>query len=104
MKKTACKTLLSLLCALTLLVCAVPAMPLVAAETEETLPQAEGKTLLEQIIERDGLLDGVWYPWINAGQSGHNLCGNKVMAQYYSADWARVELDYYGADKVYREI
>ncbi len=104
MKKTACKTLLSLLCAITLLVCAVPAMPLVSAETEEILPQAEGKTLLEQIIERDGLLDGVWYPWINAGQSGHNLTGNELMAKYYSADWARVELDYYGADKVYREI
>ena len=101
MKKTACKVL-SLLCAVVLMACAVPTA--VFAEMGCDFPWTKNQTLLEEIIERDGLLDGVWYPWINAGQSGHNLCGNKVMAQYYSADWARVELDYYGADKVYREI
>ena len=107
MKKAVSKALVSLLLAVTMLVGMVPtgafAVP-VSAEMGCDFPWTKGQTLLEQIIERDGLLDGVWYPWINAGQSGHNLCGNKVMAQYYGADWARVELDYYGADKVYREI
>ena len=104
MKKTVCKVL-SLLCAVLLMACAIPFAALTTtAEMGCDFPWTKGQTLLEQIIERDGLLDGVWYPWINAGQSGHNLCGNKIMAQYYSADWARVELDYYGADKVYREI
>ena len=105
MKKTVCKTLLTLLCAATLLVGMVPFGAFtVSAEMGCDFPWTKEQTLLEEIIERDGLLDGVWYPWINAGQSGHNLCGNKLMAQYYGEEWARVELDYYGADKVYREI
>ena len=104
MKKTACK-ILSLLCAVVVMACAIPfAAFTVSAEMGCDFPWTKGQTLLEQIIERDGLLDGVWYPWINAGQSGHNLTGNDVMAKYYGADWARVELDYYGADNVYREI
>ena len=105
MKKTACKALLSLLCAVVLLMGALPFSALtVSAEMGCDFPWTKGQTLLEQIIERDGLLDGVWYPWINSGQSGHNLTGNDIMAQYYGEEWARVELDYYGADKVYREI
>ena len=104
MKKTACK-ILSLLCAVVLMACAIPfAAFTVSAEMGCDFPWTKEQTLLEQIIERDGLLDGVWYPWINAGQSGHNLTGNDVMAKYYGEEWARVELDYYGADKVYREI
>ncbi len=104
MRKTACKVL-SLLCAMVMMACAIPfAAFTVSAEMGCDFPWTKEQTLLEQIVERDGLIDGIWYPWINAGQSGHNLTGNEVMAKYYSADWARVELDYHGADKVYREI
>ena len=105
MRKTLSKALLSLLCAVTLLAGMVPLTAITAsAEMGCDFPWTKEQTLLEQIIERDGLLDGVWYPWINAGQSGHNLTGNDLMAKYYGEEWARVELDYYGADKVYREI
>ena len=66
------------------------------------------KMLVEEILERDGLIDGIWMPWFNEGQTGHNLTGNDLMAEYYNSnttkDWNRVELDYYGADKIYREI
>ena len=105
MKKTACKVLLSLLCALTLLVGMIPLSVVTAtAEMGEGFPWTKEQTLLEEIIERDGLIDGVWFPWFNAGGSGHNLTGNDVMAKYYDAANARVEMDYYGADKIYREI
>ena len=105
MKKTACKVLLSLLCALTLLVGMIPLSAVTAtAEMGEGFPWTKEQTLLEEIIERDGLIDGVWFPWFNAGGSGHNLTGNDVMAKYYDAANARVEMDYYGADKIYREI
>ena len=104
MKKTVCKVL-SLLCAVVLMACAIPLTALTAtAEMGCDFPWTKEQTLLEQIVERDGLLDGIWFPWFNAGGSGHNLVGNKLMAQYYGAEWARVELDYYGADKIYREI
>ena len=101
MKKTACK-LLSLLCAVVLMVCAIPFTA--SAEMGCDFPWTKGQTLLEEIIERDGLLDGVWFPWFNAGGSGHNLTANEVMAKYYDAANARVEMDYYGADKIYQEI
>ena len=104
MKKNVCKALLSLLCAITLLLGVVPFAAFSVAAVGADFPWTKQDTLLEQILKRDGLLDGIWYPWINAGQSGHNLAGNDVMAKYVNADWARVELDYYGADKVYREI
>ena len=74
MKKTVSKVL-SLLCAVLMLACAIPFAALTTpAEMGCDFPWTKGQTLLEQIVERDGLLDGVWYPWINAGQSGHNLC------------------------------
>ncbi len=66
------------------------------------------KMLVEEILERDGLIDGIWFPWFNAGETGHNLTGNDLMADYYNSsstkNWDRVEMDYYGADKIYREI
>ena len=101
MRKTVCR-LLSLLCAVVLMACAIPFT--VSAEMGCDFPWTKGQTLLEQIVERDGLLDGVWFPWFNAGGSGHNLTGNDVMAKYYDAANARVEMDYYGADKIYAEI
>ena len=64
--------------------------------------------LIEEILERDGLIDGIWFPWLNASAGSHNLTGNDIMAAYYNsdpnADWARVELDYIGADEIYRQI
>ena len=106
------KSLLSLLCAVALLVCLVPtafALP----DTNKMggdFPWTDKKEpmLIEQILERDGLIDGIWFPWFNAAQSGHNLTGNDLMAKYYNAnaseDWARVEMDYIGADKIYQQI
>ena len=104
MKKNVFKALLSLLCAFVLLVGVVPFAAFQVAAVGTDFPWTKTNTLLEEILQRDGLLDGVWYPWINAGSSGHNLAGNDVMAKFYGADWARVELDYHGADNVYREI
>ena len=104
MKKNVCKALLSLLCALTLLLGAVPFAAFTASAVGTNFPWTKQNTLLEEILQRDGLLDGVWFPWFNAGGSGHNLTGNDVMAKYYDAANARVEMDYYGADKIYQEI
>ncbi len=86
-------------------------MPLsVFAEMGGDFPwtDTEDKMLIEEILERDGFIDGIWMPWFNEGQTGHNLTGNDLMADFYNSsstkDWSRVELDYYGADKIYREI
>ena len=86
-------------------------MPLTAfAEMGGDFPWtgSDDKMLIEEILERDGFIDGIWFPWFNGGQTGHNLTGNDLMADYYNSsstkNWDRVEMDYYGADKIYREI
>ncbi len=101
MKHMRMKSILAVLCMVALLVTSV--LPVVADLGGE-FPWRKTETTVEKILQRDGLIDGVWYPWINSGSSGHNLTGNDLMAKYYGEEWARVELDYHGADKVYREI
>ena len=105
------KNLLSLLCALLLVVGLIPATAFTAtAELGGDFPwtDEEKPMLIEQILERDGFIDGIWFPWLNGSGSGHNLTGNELMAAYYnssaSSDWNRVELDYIGADKIYQQI
>ena len=100
--------LATLLLVVTPLTAIVPAS--VSAEMGGDFPWTEeqDKMLIEEILERDGFIDGIWMPWFNEGQTGHNLTGNDLMADYYnsssSKNWDRVEMDYYGADKIYREI
>ena len=74
--------------------------------------ESEEPMLIEQILERDGFLDGIWYPWLDGGRCGHNLTANDLMAQYYNSpqnsekfvDWNSVELDRLGADTIYQQI
>ncbi len=108
MIKRLTQSVLPTLCALMLLCTMVS--PVWAAFGSGDMPWLKEQSLLDQILERDGFIDGIWYPWLNSGSTGHNLCGNEVMATYYGSseakakEWSRVELDYHGADKVYREI
>ena len=103
MKKRLFTTLLSLICALTLLVSmGAP----VYAGMGERFPWTEEEKpyLIEEILERDGLIDGIWFPWFDGGNVGHSLTSNEVMSYYYGSGWTRVALDSVGADKIYREI
>ena len=102
MKRFLPQTILSLLCAVALLVSTVPTA--VVAKTGLDFPWTKEATLLEQIVQRDGLIDGIWYPWLVPGHNSHSLAGNEVMAKYYGEQYASVELDVYGADRVYRQI
>ena len=82
----------------------------VSAEMGGDFPwtDTDEKMLIEEILERDGFIDGIWLPWFNSGQTGHNLTGNDLMATYYNSssakDWNRVEMDYLGADVIYQDI
>ena len=102
------KKLLAILLSLLMLASTLPVA--VFAEMGGDFPWtgSSDKMLIEEILERDGFIDGIWMPWFNAGETGHNLTGNDLMADYYnsnsSKNWDRVELDYHGADKIYREI
>ena len=97
------KKLLSLLCALTMLVALVPAacLPTAAAETRAA------KTLYQEILERDGFIEGVWYPWFTHTYLGCGFTANEVAAQWITNGWYdfnKVGIDTYGADNIYAEI
>lgn len=98
------KKLLSLLCAWTLLLALVPTAAVVtvsAAEAKAT------KTLYQQILERDGFIEGVWYPWFTHTYLGCGFTANEVAAQWITNAWYdfnKVGIDTYGADKIYAEI
>ncbi len=113
MRKLSMK-LLPLLCAVALLAVLVPAGVLpVAAAKDKALPHRSETTLMEKIIERDGFLDGIWYPWFTHTYLGCSLTSNEMAHQYLNGranatncwyDFSKVGLDEYGPDKIYQEI
>ncbi|MBQ6848833.1 MAG: carbohydrate binding domain-containing protein [Clostridia bacterium] len=108
MTKRLFKRMLSVALAVLMLVSL--AAPVFAKMGSSDMPWLKDQSLLDQILERDGFIDGIWYPWFNDAYSAHNLSGNEIMAMYYAPDertaqvWSRVEMDYIGADKIYRQI
>ena len=100
-----CNRITALLCALLLLVGLVPAAA-VSAALGEGFPYTPEKEpmLIEQILERDGFIDGIWFPWFDGGNVGHSLTGNETMVKYQGSSWSTVAMDTVGADKIYREI
>ncbi len=99
--------LASLLCALLVLVGVVPVAAISHAPAMgEGFPYtpADQPMLIEQILERDGFIDGIWFPWFDGGRVGHSLTGNDTMVKYESSKWGTVAMDTVGADKIYREI
>ncbi|MBQ4332172.1 MAG: hypothetical protein IJC33_00115 [Clostridia bacterium] len=101
--KNSIKTLLSALCALALLAGLAGMLP---AAAEDAAP-AEQKTLYQQILERDGFIEGVWYPWFTHNYLGSGLTANEVAQKWIDNRWYgfdSVGIDAYGADKIYKEI
>ncbi len=98
---------LSMLCALVLLVGLMPASavsPTPAMGEGFPYTPADKPLLIEQILERDGLIDGIWFPWFDGGNVGHSLTGNETMVKYQGSSWSTVAMDNVGAHKIYREI
>ena len=108
MTKQLTKRVLSVMLAVLMLF--ATAAPVLAQMGSGDMPWLKKGTLLEQILQRDGFIDGIWYPWFNGGTTGHNLTGNEVMATHYgyntskATEWSRVEFDHVGADEIYRQI
>ncbi len=103
--------LLALLVALMVLVSAIPSSAFAEMGGDFPWTDTDSEFLIEEILKRDGFIDGIWFPWIDGGRCGHNLTGNDVMAEYYNTpngsgfiDWNSVELDRRGADTIYRQI
>lgn len=97
------KRWLALCCAAVMLLALCPAAALPVGAGTVLVHRTE-TTLMEQIIARDGCLEGIWFPWFGHDNLGHGLTSNEVMVEYVGNQWATVGIDEYGTDSIYREI
>ena len=102
MSRSKFRVILPILCSIALLL-GVFSATYVSGKTEAK----EKKELngVEKILERDGYLEGIWYPWFRHTWLGHCLTGNDMMADVLNGDaHMKVGIDQYGEINIYREI
>ena len=76
----------------------------VAASGGVVFPWRDEPNGIEKILERDGYLEGIWYPWFTHHNLGHGFTANELMTQYVGSTWEDVGFVQYGAANIYREI
>lgn len=101
MRRFKIKVWLPILCAVTLLVSSVSTSFVLGGDI---FPGHEEKTGIEKILERDGYLEGIWYPWLTHHNLGHGFTTNELMVKYCGDTWDDVGFEQYGAKNLYREI
>lgn len=106
------RRLLTLLCAMAMLVALIPAGA-VPVSAGKTLVNRTETTLLEEILERDGFIEGIWYPWFTHEYLGCGLTSNELAAKWLNGwsgitncwyDFTKVGFDEHGPENIYREI
>ena len=95
------KIFLPILCTLALLLSVVG---VVAVSGGSEQPKKGATTGVDAILERDGYLEGIWYPWLTHQNLGHGLASNELMTKYVGNTWSTVGIEQYGATSIYREI
>ncbi len=100
MKKTGWRRLVGAVTAAVLLLTVLP----LGAVGQSVFPWEREDNGIEQILQRDGYLEGIWFPWFNHVNLGHGLTSNEVMVEYVGNAWATVGLDDYGPENIYQQI
>ena len=99
MKQRYLHKLLSLLLCGALLCCAAGCG--LGAQGEDTLPPANS---VAQIIQRDGYLEGIWWPWFTHDDLGHGFTANETMVKYVGNAWSTVGMDKYSDQYLLEQI
>ena len=102
--KSKLRFFLSLLSATALLAGVLPASAATAPGGDFAYTDSKKPMLIEQILQRDGLIDGIWMPWFEGMTGSHSLTANDVMVRYFGENWSTVAMDTLGADQVYYNI
>jgi len=101
MRRTTIKVVLPILCSIALLF-GIFGATMASGKTQTWRDEANG---IEKILERDGYIEGIWYPWFRHSWLGHCLTGNDMMADVLGSDsYMQIGLDQYGEVSLYREI
>ena len=107
--------LISLLCAVVVLTCAVGTL---LVQGDEQAPKTAGDTpaatavssnyptalAVADILERDGYLEGIWFPWLTHGDLGHGFTANETMVEYVGNTWGTVGIDKYSDKYLLEQI
>ena len=101
---------LSLLCAAMLTVSVVGALlaqgAVTAPDTAPTATSEANPTALAvaDILDRDGYLEGIWWPWFTHADLGHGLTANETMVKYVGSSWGTVGIDKYNDKYLLEQI
>lgn len=100
--------LVTALCALVLLTAVVGSLLAQGAAdgATPTAPASANPTALSvaDILERDGYLEGIWFPWLTHDDLGHGFTANETMVEYVSDNWATVGIDQYSDTYLLEQI
>ncbi len=61
-------------------------------------------TSVAEILERDGYLEGIWWPWFTHDDLGHGMTANETMTKYVSDTWSSVGMDQYSDNYLLEQI
>ena len=100
MRKSKTTAWLSVLCAVALLCSVLGTL----AVSGKVFPWRDEPNGIEKILERDGYLEGIWYPWFTHDNLGHGFTSNELMVKYVGNTWSDVGFQQYGPLNIYREI
>ncbi len=104
MSRTTFKVILPILCSIALLFSVVGTV-MVSGGGATVQTWRDDVNGVEKILQRDGYIEGIWYPWFRHSWLGHCLTGNDMAAEVLGSDnWMQVGIDQYGEINIYREI
>ena len=104
MKLLKCKVLLPILCTLAILLSVFGS---VMVSGSQNMPWRDGEELteLDKILERDGYLEGIMFPWFTHSYLGHGLTGNDLLVETSNGkSWGDIGIEQIGVTTLYREI
>ncbi len=97
------RTLLALLCAVAM-VFSLASCGMQAKGEDGVVPNNVEANSVAKILERDGYLEGIWWPWFTHGDLGHGLTANETMTKYVGNAWSTVGMDKYSDSYLLEQI
>ena len=105
------KSLLAVLCAVVMLVAVVGGWWAQGAISDYGNEQERGISAttptalsVDEILERDGYLEGIWFPWLTHDDLGHGFTANETMTKYVNSAWSTVGIDKYSDKYLLEQI
>lgn len=97
------RSLLALLCAVAML-CSLVGCGMQAQGEDGTPTTKVEPNSVAKILERDGYLEGIWFPWLTHDNLGHGFTANETMVEYVGNSWSTVGIDMFSDKYLLEQI